>query len=320
MDCTHLRWALVALAALTAACGEDATLQTTTTDGSTPPSTSGGNHAPTIGGTPQTSAVAGSNYSFTPTASDADNDSLVFSVSGLPAWATFAAQTGHVSGTAPTAAGTSAPIVISVSDGIASASLPAFTITVTVASTSPPPTTNTAPTITGTPPSAVLQDTQYTFAPTANDADGDALSYSVSGQPAWATFDPATGRLSGMPTAGDVGTTNGIVITVTDGQASASLGPFSIAVQAVATGSATLTWLPPTQNDDGSVLTDLAGFRVYWGTSQGNYPNSVTLDNPGLTTYVVENLVPGTYYFVTTALNASGVESGFSNVASKTIP
>jgi hypothetical protein len=91
-------------------------------------------------------------------------------------------------------------------------------------------------------------------------------------------------------------------------------------VQAVATGAVTLNWVPPTENNDGSPLTDLAGFRVYWSTTQGTYPNSVTLDNAGLTAYVVENLVPGTYYFVITALNTSGVESGFSNVASKTIP
>jgi hypothetical protein len=145
------------------------------------------------------------------------------------------------------------------------------------------------------------------------------LSFSIANLPSWASFDPTTGRLSGTPGAQHVGTTNGIVISVSDGEASASLPAFALTVQAVATGSATLSWTPPTQNSDGSALTNLAGYRVYWGVQQGTYPNSVTLNNPGLTSYVVENLGPGTYFFVATALNTLGAESTFSGVASKTI-
>ena len=66
-------------------------------------------------------------------------------------------------------------------------------------------------------------------------------------------------------------------------------------------------------------MTNLAGYRVRWGTTAGNFPNSVTLNNPGLTSYVVGSLVPGIYFFVVTALNSAGVESQFSNVGSKTI-
>jgi hypothetical protein len=73
-------------------------------------------------------------------------------------------------------------------------------------------------------------------------------------------------------------------------------------------------------NTNGTPLTNLSGYRVYWGTAAGNYPNGVTLNNPGLTSYVVGNLAPGTYYFVVTALSSAGVESQFSNTASKTIP
>ncbi len=87
-----------------------------------------------------------------------------------------------------------------------------------------------------------------------------------------------------------------------------------------ALGAATLDWMPPTTNKDGSPLTDLAGYRVYWGTTPGSYPNSVTVDNPGIASYMVENLVPSTYYFVTTAFNIAGIESEFSNMAQKTIP
>ena len=90
-----------------------------------------------------------------------------------------------------------------------------------------------------------------------------------------------------------------------------------LAVQAVATGSATLSWTPPTTNTDGSPLGDLAGYKVYWGTSQGNYTNSIAVTNAGITSYVVEQLTPATWYFVTTAINSNGVESDYSNVASK---
>ena len=66
-------------------------------------------------------------------------------------------------------------------------------------------------------------------------------------------------------------------------------------------------------------MTNLSGYKVYWGNAAGDYPNSVTLNNSGLASYVVENLGPGTYYFVVTAFNSAGTESQFSNAASKTI-
>ena len=110
-----------------------------------------------------------------------------------------------------------------------------------------------------------------------------------------------------------------IQISVTDGAATAALPAFGINVVATANGTATLSWTPPTQNTDGSSLTNLAGYKVYWGTSAGNYTNSTSITTPGVTSYMVEQLTPATWYFVTTALNAQGVESTFSNVASKTI-
>jgi hypothetical protein len=80
-----------------------------------------------------------------------------------------------------------------------------------------------------------------------------------------------------------------------------------------------LTWTPPTQNTDGSPLNNLAGYRVYWGTSQGNYANSATITNPGIATYVVSQLTPAQWFFVVTAYSSTGVESTFSNVTSKQV-
>ena len=178
---------------------------------------------------------------------------------------------------------------------------------------------NRAPTISGSPLTSVMQGTAYSFTPAAADADGNALTFSVANLPGWATFSSSTGRVSGTPSAAQVGTYANITISVSDGSTSASLAAFTIRVVATATGSATLSWTPPTQNSDGSPLNNLAGYKVYWGTSQSNYSSSVTVNNAGLSSYVVDQLTPATWYFAVTALNAAGVESGFSNVASKQV-
>jgi hypothetical protein len=271
------------------------------------------NTPPTISGTPSATGTVGTQYTFTPTASDANGGTLTFSIVNRPAWATFTATTGRLQGTPAVAnVGTFADIRISVSDGQDTTALAAFSIVVSQPA-------NRAPTISGAPSTAVMQGTPYTFTPTASDPDGNTLTFSIANPPAWATFDTATGRLSGTPGAQHVGATSGVVISVSDGTLSASLAAFTLTVQAIATGSATLSWTPPTTNSDGSPLTNLAGYRVYWGPAAGTYPNSVSLTNPGLTSYVVSNLVPGTYFFVATAVNSAGAESVFSAPASKTI-
>ena len=81
----------------------------------------------------------------------------------------------------------------------------------------------------------------------------------------------------------------------------------------------TLSWTPPTENSDGTALTNLAGYNIYYGTQQANYPNWIRIDNPSISTYLVENLVPDTYYLVVTSFNSMGIESTYSGVAVKTV-
>lgn len=84
-------------------------------------------------------------------------------------------------------------------------------------------------------------------------------------------------------------------------------------------GTATLDWVPPTQNSDGSSLTNLAGYYVYYGTSPENLTESVKVSNPGLSAFTVGNLTSGTWYFAVSAYTSSGVESARTNVISTTI-
>lgn len=270
------------------------------------------NDPPSISGSAPTSVTVGNTYSFTPTAQDPDGDALSFSISNLPRWATFDTATGRLSGTPASAeVGTYSNIAISVSDGKLTASLAPFSVTVVAA--------NSAPKISGTPPTSVVAGSSYLFRPSATDADGDTLRFAISNLPAWARFDTASGQLSGTPGAADVGTYANIVISVSDGQLTASLPAFSIAVQQVSTGSVTLSWQPPDRRTDGSALTNLAGYRIRYGTTAGSYPYVVTLANPGLTSHVIENLPAGTYYFVMTAYDSAGIESAATNPVSKSV-
>lgn len=178
---------------------------------------------------------------------------------------------------------------------------------------------NTSPTIQGTPQPIVLQNTPYVFQPEADDGDGDILHFSIVNAPAWAEFEKTTGRLQGTPSPEHVGTYDDIVIAVTDGAADAALEPFSITVTATTGGAAELSWDAPTQNEDGTTLSDLAGYKIYWGTEPDEFTSSVTIDNPAVLTYVLEDLVPATYYFVATAFNSEGSESDPSDTATLTI-
>lgn len=184
----------------------------------------------------------------------------------------------------------------------------------------PTPPTNNAPNITGNPPTAVNIGDLYSFTPGASDADGDSLTFSIENQPGWASFSAGTGQLSGQPSLANVGVYTNIRISVSDGTATASLSPFAISVDQTGSLSTTLSWTAPSQNEDGSALSNLAGYKIYWGTTPGVYTNSVTINDSGLTTYVVDNLAPGTYEFVATAFNTAGEESRYSSPATRTLP
>jgi hypothetical protein len=293
----------------------------------------------TITGSPAGSVAAGAAYSFTPVATDSDGRTLVFAIEHKPAWASFSPTTGQLSGT-PTAAsaGTYSDIVIAASDGWRSAVLTPFAVTVVATAgnpptppPAPPPTPPPAPppvappTISGTPASADVAGSAYSFQPSASGPSGMTLSFSVQNKPAWANFSIATGLLSGTPTSAQTGTYPNIVLSVSDGQSSSALPGFSVTVTPAtvtppSTGSATVNWVPPTQNTNGTPLTNLAGIIIYYGTSAASLNQQVTMASATSSSYTISNLASGTWYFGGVAYNSAGAQSSMSQLVSTTVP
>jgi len=182
---------------------------------------------------------------------------------------------------------------------------------------------NAAPQVSGTPVATANLGEAWSFQPAATDPDGDTLTWSIAGKPADATFSPATGALSWTP--GSSGTWSNIVITATDSRgASASLPAFSLLVNGTqqAAGSATLTWDIPQQYSDGTPLLpedQVAGYRVYHGTSEAQMDTVVSVSDPGTVSYTAQGLTAGTHYFSVSAVSASGVEGQRSEVLTKSV-
>ena len=270
------------------------------------------NSPPVIWGAPGRSVLVHGHYLFVPEASDTDGDVLEYEIANKPEWAAFDALTGTLQGT-PQAEhmGRWAGVVISVTDGNSVSSLPPFAVTVHDPSEpleEESPGGASPPVIEGNPNKSVVVNTLYSFKPEASDPDGDELSFSVVNRPSWARFETTTGLLEGEPNAGDIGTTRPIQISVTDGVNIAALSEFTITVDAVGSASLTITWNAPTENEDGSPLTDLAGYRIYYGSTSGKYGKPVDVQ-AGVTSYVIDDIGVGTWYLAMTSVNSGGRES-----------
>jgi hypothetical protein len=175
-------------------------------------------------------------------------------------------------------------------------------------------------TISGTPPTSVTAGSAYTFKPHAN-AEG---WWGIQNKPAWATFSIVNGSLTGTPTSAQVGTYTGIHVYVTNGKTASGTGAFSITVKPAGTtttspGTATLNWTPPTENTNGSALTNLAGYRLHYGTSASNLSTIVQVPGASVRSYTIKNLGAATWYFAITAYTNTGVQGTMSKVVSKAV-
>lgn len=179
---------------------------------------------------------------------------------------------------------------------------------------------NSAPVIKGSPVTSVKATETYVFQPTATDPDGDKVTFTIQNKPAWATFDATSGKLAGTPSSSYTGKFAGVRIAATDGKSTTAMGAFDITVVATdPTGVARLAWLPPTENVDGTPLTNLAGYVIRYGNRLDQLSQEIRISNPGVTSSVVENLAPATWYFTVSAFTSTGVESAPSAAGSKTV-
>jgi hypothetical protein len=253
--------------------------------------------APWISGVPVGTAQENVLYGFLPEAGDADGDTLTFSITNQPSWATFTTSSGLLSGIPPAgSAGTYPNIVISVSDGQSTRSLPAFGIVVAKAANSPP-------VIYGVPPTSVRAGNRYEFRPNASDPDGQTPTFSIQNLPRWASFDTSTGTLAGTPSNTDATVYPSIVISASDGMATSSLSPFSIAVVATnslpiisgapatsATVGEPYSFIPNASDPDGQRLTFAIVNRPSWAqfdTATGRLTGTPGTANVGSTSNIV---------------------------------
>jgi hypothetical protein len=206
------------------------------------------------------SVIEDTEASGTLSASDSDNDTLTYSVvsNGIKGSVVVTdVMTGTYTYTPfPNTVGADAFTFI-VNDGI----LNSNTATVTIIINN----VNDTPTISGTPSTTLSEGSAYSFTPTAGDIDaGDILLFTISNKPSWAAFNTVTGALTGTPDNVDVGTTTGIVITVTDNSgASASLPAFSLTVTNI---------VLPGDIDDNSIV-DLNDLYLVQEILAGRIPN-----------------------------------------------
>ena len=199
-----------------------------------------------MNGVPITMVHAGVEYNYKPAASNPWGRVLAYNVVNKPDWATFNEATGELSGTPQESdVGTSGNIEITVSDGTGIATVGPFRIQVM-----PEIHTKSAPTvavtISGTPAGSTTAGQQYRFLPVVANTGGELLSFSIVNCPAWATFNPATGLLSGTPKSDNVGSYSNIVISVSADGAPVSLAPFTIRVQTTGSDAPTIGGSPPT--------------------------------------------------------------------------
>lgn len=82
-------------------------------------------------------------------------------------------------------------------------------------------------------------------------------------------------------------------------------------------GTATLSWNPPTAALEGSAFHGLSGYRIDYGRNPAVLERAITIDNPGITRYVIENLPPGKWYFRVTAFDAEGNQSVPTSIGTK---
>jgi hypothetical protein len=168
---------------------------------------------PVITSTAITQANENTAYTYDVNATDADGDTLIYSLTQSPSWLSIDSATGLISGTSPVVnSDTNYNIIIGVSDGTNSGTQ-SYTLTVT----NVPLTGNNAPVITSSPITDIDEEDDYAYNVDATDADGDTLIYSLASAPAWLSINSATGLITGTAPSVSSDTDYTVIVQVSDG-------------------------------------------------------------------------------------------------------
>lgn len=187
---------------------------------------------------------------------------------------------------------------------------------------------NTPPVISGTPPASVAELATYVFQPTASDVDGNTLRFRIEGRPSWATFDSATGRLTGTPNNKSAGVYSGIKIRVSDGRVFSELPTFSITVNntnmapsisgtpaTTVTAGQPYSFQPTGADQDGDVLTYKITNKPSWATFDtvtGKLSGTPSSTTSGTTSNVTISVSDGSLSASLPAFNLA-VKAGVGN-------
>ena len=167
---------------------------------------------PVISSSPITQVNEGAAYLYQVVASDADGDTLAYSLSQSPSWLSINPSTGLISGTAPSVtANTNYAVSVNVSDGV---NIVTQSYTLTVDYIAP---ANIPPVISSSPITQVNEGAAYLYQVVASDADGDTLAYSLSQSPSWLSINPSTGLISGTAPSVTANTNYAVSVNVSDG-------------------------------------------------------------------------------------------------------
>ncbi|MHB1309158.1 MAG: putative Ig domain-containing protein, partial [Limisphaerales bacterium] len=280
------------------------------------------NRAPTLEPLGDRTGPEGSELRFVAQAADADlpAQTLQFTLGmGAPGGAVIDSATGEFRWTPTEAQGPGTfPLTIVVTDNGSprwSASQ-SFVVTVTEV--------NAAPVVAAIANRTVGEGSEVSFALSATDADlpAQTLSYAIdSGAPVGASLNASTGLFRWTPTEAQGPSTNVVTFSVTDSAGAKSVGTAMIMVTEVNSApvlvgvvgqSVTLAW-------DASPEPEVVGYRLYWGTTSGQYTASVDVGE--VTSATISGFDPGAeYYFAATALNDTGTESDYSIEVSHSMP
>ncbi|HTU66047.1 MAG TPA: Ig domain-containing protein [Steroidobacteraceae bacterium] len=178
---------------------------------------------------------------------------------------------------------------------------------------------NGAPVIGGDGTKTVQAGTGYSFQPNYSDPDGDALVFTADNLPPWATLDEKTGRVHGTPATSDIGAYEAVSVTVADASHRVSTKAFTITVTGAASGVAKLSWPMPTTKFDGSVLDNLAGYRIIYGRDPEDLDHSVFISDPAAHDYEFATLDSGAWYFSIVGVSDDGLEGPATVPAMKVI-